>query len=176
MEGSDENKKRASKAALSSAALLSSMVDDDLCQYKYAQEWKEKQKALKMVPKVTSFLKRIINVLHIVPLRVAVDRKSSSTSEENTNKTLRHSIPLTPKSPSVLKKKKIRVLLVDESMVVHTLMSQWLKDHGCTVDGALNGKIGLKFMKAYQYDLCLISLVLPVTLGVDTIVEFSRYV
>jgi hypothetical protein len=94
----------ASRAALSSAALLSSMVDDDLCQYKYAQEWLEKQKALKKVPKVT-FLKRIINAFQMVPLRGAADRELSSTSEENANKTSRHSIPLY-KSPSVPKKKE----------------------------------------------------------------------
>ena len=55
-------------------------------------------------------------------------------------------------------------------------MGKWLRHHGCEVTIASNGKLGLKYMKSKQFDVCFIDFLMPVMMGVETIVEFRRWV
>jgi PleD family two-component response regulator len=48
----------------------------------------------------------------------------------------------------------LRILLVDDTLSVQKLMGRWLKNQGCEVTYALNGKIGLHLLKTQQFDIC----------------------
>ena len=50
--------------------------------------------------------------------------------------------------------KKLRVLLVEDSLSIQKLMTRWLKSRGCDVTIASNGKIGLNYMLTQEYDVC----------------------
>lgn len=62
--------------------------------------------------------------------------------------------------PEILKKVekkpivKLRILLVDDTLSVQKLMGRWLKNQGCEVTYAQNGKIGLYLLKTQQFDIC----------------------
>jgi hypothetical protein len=63
-------------------------------------------------------------------------------------------------NPEILKKVekkpivKLRILLVDDTLSVQKLMGRWLKNQGCEVMFAQNGKIGLHLLKTQQFDIC----------------------
>ena len=57
-------------------------------------------------------------------------------------------------NPTPLYEKKLRVLLVEDSLSIQKLMTRWLKSRGCDVTIASNGKIGLNYMLTQEYDVC----------------------
>jgi len=51
---------------------------------------------------------------------------------------------------------RTRVLLVDDSETVLTVMSKWLENKGCVVYSAENGREGLYALQIMQYDLVFV--------------------
>ena len=66
--------------------------------------------------------------------------------------------------------KKLRVLLVEDSLSIQKLMTRWLKSRGCDVTIASNGKIGLNYMLTQEYDVCFMDFLM-----VRLICEFHLY-
>ena len=138
-------KKRASLVAISAAALLSSMVDDDLQQYNYILEWKERHR-LKTVKKLStngSFFSRITRAF-------SLNKTVTSSSSQCMSKREKSS-----RSGSLLQP-RLRVLLIEDSLASQKATSLFLRAHGCDVTTVLNGKLGLKCMKTKQFDVCFV--------------------
>ena len=57
--------------------------------------------------------------------------------------------------------KPLKILLADDEEIVHTTISGYLRDAGQQVDDARDGQAALQSIKACDYDLALIDLVMP---------------
>ena len=172
LEKEQIKKKRASLIAISSAALLSSMVEDDLQQYSYIMEWKEKHRLKKnrRLHTKESFFSRISKSFNFINNNntntdtnyiVNNDNKanlihsSKSVRERERPKEKEKEKEMFSRSGSILQP-RLRVLLIEDSLASQKATSLFLKTHGCDVITVLNGKLGLKCMKTKQFDVCFI--------------------
>eukprot|EP00596_Hydrurales_sp_CCMP1899_P000328 CAMPEP_0119047644 /NCGR_PEP_ID=MMETSP1177-20130426/54324_1 /TAXON_ID=2985 /ORGANISM="Ochromonas sp, Strain CCMP1899" /LENGTH=933 /DNA_ID=CAMNT_0007022477 /DNA_START=162 /DNA_END=2960 /DNA_ORIENTATION=- len=69
----------------------------------------------------------------------------------------------------------LRILLVDDTLSVQKLMGRWLKNQGCEVTYALNGKIGLHLLKTQQFDICFMDFLMPVMSGTECIKQLNDW-
>ena len=138
-------KKRASLVAISAAALLSSMVEDDLQQYNYILEWKERHrlKTMKKLSTNGSFFSRITRAFSLNKSITSATSQSSTKREKS------------GRSGSLLQP-RLRVLLIEDSLASQKATALFLRAHGCDVTTVLNGKLGLKCMKTKQFDVCFV--------------------
>jgi CheY-like chemotaxis protein len=51
--------------------------------------------------------------------------------------------------------KKLKVLVIEDTILVQKMLTRWLTSNGCVVTCADNGKIGLDFLKKENFDLVL---------------------
>lgn len=54
-----------------------------------------------------------------------------------------------------------RILVVDDQIIYHTTVRQMLEDLGCQIDGAENGQASINMLKANQYDLIVMDIIMP---------------
>jgi PleD family two-component response regulator len=49
----------------------------------------------------------------------------------------------------------LKILIVDDSLLVQKSLKRWLEAHGCVVTLVSNGKVGLKLMREERFDITL---------------------
>ena len=72
-------------------------------------------------------------------------------------------------------KNYLNILLVEDSAVLHKVMSRLLKSCGHTVEIAMNGSIGLESMKQNAYDLVLMDLEMPIMNGYEATRRYRQH-
>lgn len=82
------------------------------------------------------------------------NKKILSISTSKLSNSLKLNLTDSVVNPTPLYEKKLRVLLVEDSLSIQKLMTRWLKSRGCDVTIASNGKIGLNYMLTQEYDVC----------------------
>ena len=70
--------------------------------------------------------------------------------------------------------KAMRVLLVEDEMLLRAQVDKYLRDAGFVVDMASNGEKGLYFGLEFDYDVAVIDLGLPKMDGIDLIAELRK--
>src|SRR5437899_6364016 len=65
------------------------------------------------------------------------------------------------------------VLVVDDVAQNRLLLEQWLRDRGCRVDTAENGRVALATVAAGHFDLILLDLDMPVLDGYSTLTSLK---
>ena len=58
-------------------------------------------------------------------------------------------------------RQRLKILLADDEGIVHETISNYLRDTGQQVDDACDGRAALDAIKASDYDLALIDLMMP---------------
>ncbi len=67
-----------------------------------------------------------------------------------------------------------KVLLVEDFPVIQELYSDYLEDHGYSVDVVSNGKIALEKVKITEYDFILLDLLLPEINGIEFLEKYTE--
>jgi CheY-like chemotaxis protein len=71
-----------------------------------------------------------------------------------------------PEEQIAVEKADLRVLLVDDSPSIQKLLGKWMMRNKCVVTSALNGLIGLQYLKQNTYDLVFMDFLMPVMVSV----------
>ena len=69
----------------------------------------------------------------------------------------------------------IRVLLMEDSVLVQKIICRLLHQRGCEVRIAKNGRVGLEMLQNEEFDLALIDFVMPIQDGVTTMRLFKHW-
>eukprot|EP00599_Poterioochromonas_sp_BG-1_P002724 CAMPEP_0173138790 /NCGR_PEP_ID=MMETSP1105-20130129/3892_1 /TAXON_ID=2985 /ORGANISM="Ochromonas sp., Strain BG-1" /LENGTH=653 /DNA_ID=CAMNT_0014051437 /DNA_START=615 /DNA_END=2576 /DNA_ORIENTATION=+ len=72
--------------------------------------------------------------------------------------------------------RKLRVLVVEDTIPVQKLLTRWLQNHGCEVTCANNGKIGLDYLMVQSFDIAFIDFLMPVMLGITTMKLYQEFI
>lgn len=68
----------------------------------------------------------------------------------------------------------MRILVIEDERKVASFIKKGLEAEGYAVDVASDGKSGLEMANAYQYDLLILDLMLPVLSGSDVLIDLRR--
>ncbi|MEP1447008.1 MAG: response regulator transcription factor [Paraglaciecola sp.] len=71
-------------------------------------------------------------------------------------------------------KQNMNILLVEDNQAIATQIISFLEVHGCTVDYAANGKLGLKLALSHHFDVVILDLNLPDTDGLHVCAEIRK--
>lgn len=69
----------------------------------------------------------------------------------------------------------IKVLLMEDSILVQKILTRLFAQHGCEVKIAKNGKIGLEFLKTEDFDIAFVDFFMPIQDGVTTMRLYKEY-
>jgi DNA-binding response OmpR family regulator len=67
-----------------------------------------------------------------------------------------------------------RILVIDDTANIRTLVEKFLVLDGHDVDTAENGAVGLKLARLHQYDLVITDVVMPEQDGLEVVMELKR--
>lgn len=71
--------------------------------------------------------------------------------------------------------KKLKVLMIDDSVTVQKIMNVWLKKKQCEVTQALNGLIGLELLQSQTFDIVLLDFLMPVMDGLTCMQHYHKW-
>ncbi len=69
----------------------------------------------------------------------------------------------------------MKILIVDDNVVNHSLTRVMLEDYGCSVEIAVNGKIGVEMAEKNAYDLIIMDLRMPVMNGLEATKKIRKF-
>jgi CheY-like chemotaxis protein len=81
-------------------------------------------------------------------------------------------ITFTEKTENILK--KMRVIVVEDSRVIRGIISRALKNEGCEIQEAKDGKEALSVHKSFRPDLTLMDINMPKMSGFDSITQIRK--
>lgn len=84
------------------------------------------------------------------------------------------SMKASPQLPAA-SKDIVRVLVIEDSLIVQKLFVKTLKSHNCEVKIAKNGKIGLEMLKTNDFDITFMDFLMPVQDGLTTMRLFKEW-
>ena len=71
--------------------------------------------------------------------------------------------------------KKLRALIVEDSIALLKTLSRWFKSANCEVTTAENGKLGLMQLTTGQFDIVVFDFLMPVMNGLEMMQEFKKF-
>ena len=74
-----------------------------------------------------------------------------------------------------LSTKPLRILLMEDSVLVQKIICRLLHQRGCEVKIAKNGRLGLELLQNEEFDIALIDFVMPIQDGVTTMKMFKAW-
>jgi len=77
--------------------------------------------------------------------------------------------------PSVIVRNHMKVLLMEDSVLVQKILRNQFQQQGCEVVIAKNGKIGLELLIEEDFDIAFIDFFMPIQDGVTTMKLFKEY-
>lgn len=77
--------------------------------------------------------------------------------------------------PSVIMRDHIKILLMEDSVLVQKILRNLFVQHGCEVIVAKNGRIGLEMLKNEDFDIAFIDFFMPIQDGVTTMKLWKTY-
>jgi CheY-like chemotaxis protein len=75
----------------------------------------------------------------------------------------------------VILDKIMKVLVVDDNVVNHSLTKVMLEDYSCAVEIAVNGKIAVEMAQKNTYDLIIMDVRMPVMNGMDAAKKIRKF-
>lgn len=69
---------------------------------------------------------------------------------------------------------KVKILIIDDEKMVSSMLKSFLEDSGFNVDTAANGEDGLELLKNNSYDVAIVDMQLPDTIGDDLVISAYR--
>lgn len=85
------------------------------------------------------------------------------------------SLKLTSSPPRVVKKDVVKVLVIEDSLIVQKLFVKVMRALNCEVKLAKNGKIGLEMLKTNDFDITFMDFLMPVQDGLTTMRLFKDW-
>jgi hypothetical protein len=82
----------------------------------------------------------------------------SGDSNDSGSATVAVTIP-----PKIEPPKKLRVLVIEDTIPVQKLLTRWLQNNGCEVTCASNGKIGLDYLTSQYYNITFVDFLMVST-------------
>ena len=67
------------------------------------------------------------------------------------------------------------ILVIDDDDQVRSMLKTLLEKEGYTVQGACDGKEGLKIYQEHEFDLVITDIIMPEKEGIETIRELRQY-
>jgi CheY-like chemotaxis protein len=59
-------------------------------------------------------------------------------------------------APGELAAASLKVLVIEDTIPVQKLLARWLTNHGCSVQCANNGKVGLELLQSRPFDITFV--------------------